>query len=347
MAAKPRLSLILVCFGSSDLAAGAVESFRAEADELGATAEIVLVDHSQDETEARRLARLAGTVVVQDNRGYAGGINAGVAAARGEVLLFGNPDVQFLPGSVAALLRALDEGWDVVGPQFVLGDLLLAPADEQGLAAELRRAAAARWPWAWRRLLRREVGRWLRVWRAGAPVPVRNLSGALLATRAASWQRFGPWDERYFLYFEETDWLRRVRRAGARVAVVPGARVTHLWGHATEPGEHAHHFAASRERYLTRSYGPLGRLVARLRVGPARVGALPPWSADSVGDENRLWLVSPTGDGLHAATPAPGAGPVLDVVRTAVAERGRPTSAVVVAWDVRRRRPVGLRRWEV
>jgi len=342
-----RVSLVLVTFRSAAVVGDAVASFRAELAACRLEGEVVLVDHSEDEAEAARLRPLADRLLVRPNRGYAAGINAGVAAAAGDTVLAGNPDVRFAVGSLAALLAALDGGWDVVGPQFVLAGLLLAPADEQGPAAELRRLAAGRWCWAWHRLLRREVGRWLAVWRAATPVAAGTLSGALLAARAATWRRFGAWDEGYFLYFEETDWLRRVRRAGGRVGLVPGARVTHLWGHAAEPGANAHHFAASRARFLGRHFGLPGRALARVQPRPARVAALPPRPAAGRDDGDLLWLVSPSGDGLHAATPAPGAGALPEVVEAAVAERGRATPVALVAWDTRRRRAVALRRAEV
>jgi N-acetylglucosaminyl-diphospho-decaprenol L-rhamnosyltransferase len=40
----------------------------------------------------------------------------------------------------------------------------------------------------------------------------------------------GDWDERYFLYSEETDFLRRVRATGLRVRYEPTAVVCHVIG---------------------------------------------------------------------------------------------------------------------
>ena len=48
-------------------------------------------------------------LVVRPNRGYAAGVNAGVAASAGRTILAGNPDITFQQGSVATLLAALDE----------------------------------------------------------------------------------------------------------------------------------------------------------------------------------------------------------------------------------------------
>lgn len=49
------------------------------------------------------------------------------------------------------------------------------------------------------------------------------VDGAVMLVRANVFERIGWFDERFFLYSEELEWLRRVRRAGDRVVVVPGA----------------------------------------------------------------------------------------------------------------------------
>ncbi len=55
-----------------------------------------------------------------------------------------------------------------------------------------------------------------------------HVMGAVMAFRRAAWEQVGPFDERYFMYFEETDWQRRLHEAGWQVALVPQARVLHL-----------------------------------------------------------------------------------------------------------------------
>ncbi|HVR99357.1 MAG TPA: glycosyltransferase, partial [Thermoanaerobaculia bacterium] len=251
------ISLVLVAYRSSNHLPAAIQSFRDEAARLGRPAEVVVVEQSEDADEEARVRELApDSLLVRPNRGYAAGLNAGIAAASGAVLLLANPDVRFLPGSLGALLDALDAGWDVAGPQFELAGWLFPPADVQTPLEELRRWLAGRW--TRQRFLRREVRRWRRVWESAGPVAVETLSGALLAVRRETAARVGPWDEGYFLYFEETDWLRRARRRGLRAAVVPAARIEHAWGHAAEPGRYAARFDQSRRRFYARHFGPAG-----------------------------------------------------------------------------------------
>jgi GT2 family glycosyltransferase len=297
------VSLVLVAYRSSAAAPAAVASFRAEAARLGVSSEVILVDHSEDPNEAAGLEALApDRLLERPNRGYAAGVNAGFAASAGRTVLAGNPDITFQEGSVAALLAALDEGWDIVGPQFTLAGLLFPPSDLQTPGEQLRRWLASRSRMLWDRELRHELERWRLVWDATAAVPVPTLSGALLAFRRETFERVGPWDEGYFLYFEETDWLRRAAARGLRLALVPQARVVHAWGHSTDPEASSGYFAASMARFFSAHFGWRGRLAQRLRLGPAPLHptALPA-ETDALPRQSLWWLLSPTGLGFPAA----------------------------------------------
>ncbi|MBM3296058.1 MAG: glycosyltransferase, partial [Candidatus Aminicenantes bacterium] len=56
------------------------------------------------------------------------------------------------------------------------------------------------------------------------------LSGACLMTRRRALERSGGFDEDFFLYFEDIDLCRRIRKAGFRAVFFPGARVFHAGG---------------------------------------------------------------------------------------------------------------------
>lgn len=306
MDGAPDVSLVLVAHRSAALLPEAAGSFRREAAACGLRAEVVVVEHSEDAAEAERAAACRpDQLLVRPNRGYAAGINAGCAAARGALLLAGNPDVELGGGALGGLAAALGSGFDVAGPRFGLGALLFPPADPQTPRAELarRRARPGR---RWRAHLGRELARWRRAWEASAPLPQPTLSGALLAFRRELLARVGPWDEDYFLYFEETDWLRRVRRDGGRLALVPAASATHRWGHSASPARFAARFAASRERYFRRHFPLLGAAVLRMPEAPAPA----PRPADEapVGEPWR-WLLGPGRHGFPAALLAAGEDP--------------------------------------
>jgi len=292
------VALVVVAHRSAGFLPAAVGSFRAEARAAGAEPEVVVVDHSEDPTEAERLGTCApDRLLVRANGGYAAGVNAGAGAAAAETLLIANPDLRFHEGSVAALLAALDAGWDLAGPQFELAGFLFPPADRQTPGETLARARAGRSHRAWRRAVAREAAGWRRAWRAAGPLAVPQLSGALIAVRAATFRRLGPWDEGYFLYFEETDWLRRAAGLGLRAALVPASRVEHRWGHAAAPDRTAGVYAHSRRRFLARHHprlGPLADWLARALAARAAPPPADPIPETSPAPARRLdWLVSP------------------------------------------------------
>ena len=90
--------------------------------------------------------------------------------------------------------------------------------------AELGRSLRRRWRWAWSIGLQRHLESTRRLWTTESPCPVPSLRGALMAVSREALDRFGPFDEGYFLYYEETDWLWRARRAGAALGIAPAAR---------------------------------------------------------------------------------------------------------------------------
>ena len=60
-----------------------------------------------------------------------------------------------------------------------------------------------------------------------------DVPGASLMVRREVIDRLGGMDEGYFLYYEETDFCRKVKRAGYDVWYVPDSRVMHLVGQST------------------------------------------------------------------------------------------------------------------
>jgi GT2 family glycosyltransferase len=59
------------------------------------------------------------------------------------------------------------------------------------------------------------------------PVHERYLTGCAVLVRQEVINRIGPLDERFFLYFEDTDWSFRSFEAGYDLAVVPGSMIFH------------------------------------------------------------------------------------------------------------------------
>lgn len=270
-------SAVFVCYRSGAFAPRAIASLREAAREAGAMCEVVCVVNSGDEAEAAALGPLADRVVVPPkNLGFAGGLNAGLEVAGGDPVLLSNPDVVFLPGSVAGLLEAAGTTEPVAAGPSLWADeaaTLLYPWGEEPHPFELARRRAARTARGheavFARSLRRSV-RSLGQARAGEVVAVRSLRGvAVLATRR-SLSVAGPFDEGYPLYYEENDWQLRLLRLGGRLAWASPARVVHRHGRsARQEPRAAGWFAASEKRYFGSHFGAKGLAALAALEAPA------------------------------------------------------------------------------
>lgn len=261
------ISLLVVNYRAASLAAEAVRSARAA---TSSPLQVVVVDNSCDAREAEALRVFADELIVSDtNRGYAGGINLGRRACRGEVLVVANPDVAFAAGALDRLRDALGDA-AVAGPALFWDDAhqwMLPPGDLNTGREKLDEVLASRSP-AWReqRDLRRFRKR-VAFWSLDRTTDVKMLSGAVMAIRAADFDAAGGFDERFALYFEETDFLRRIAALRKRIVYVPSARCRHLYnqsaGQVAEAA--AARYAESELRYLEKWNGPFaGRLLKRL-----------------------------------------------------------------------------------
>jgi len=297
-----RLSLAVVTYRSSGVLSTCVGSFRREAVAAGMEAEVVVVDHSEDQSELSTLEVLpVDRLLPRPNRGFAAGVNLAVANSTGELVLIANPDTEFLEGSLSGMIAALNSGYTVVGPQLVWdreGAIHLPVPDDPAPWAEFERARTRRQHSTWERGLDGYLETLLRYWSATGPVEAPSLRGPALLLSRGAFFRLGPWDEGYFLYYEETEWFYRARRRGARLAVVGDARVHHAWGDATRHLERpAELEERSRQRFMARNYPPWWRLALRSvrgedgRTGVRATAVSGPEATGGV--EADLWLLSP------------------------------------------------------
>ena len=205
------------------------------------------------------------------NGGFAYGNNHAIRRARSHqpsllAVVCLNPDTRVLPGAIALLIDALERRPDAG----IIGSSI---EDEHGRVQ--RTAHPFHSPWseldsgAQFGLITRLVGKRS----LGRPVGQRAeacdwVSGACMAVRTEVFDRIGMLDEGYFLYFEETDFCLRARRAGWSCWYVPEARVIHFEGASTGIRDARRRRAAywfdSRRRFFARAHGILGLIAADL-----------------------------------------------------------------------------------
>lgn len=313
-----RLAIVIVHYHTPALVAEAVAALAADLGPAGIEAEMLLVDNGSDAAEREILDSLPiERIGSGENLGYAAGANLGVSHSRAETIVIMNPDVLVLTGCIPTLLSELEQGAEIVGPlsYWDRGQrLVLPPAEERTRRGEMLLLLADRGEgWAararrrWRKNARRH-------WESDRALPSYDLSGSLLAFRRSAWERVGPFDPGFRLFFEETDWLRRARQAGVPARYVPAARSVHLYNQSAVREPRAQEwFEASAERFRARHYGvwfpPLLHALAdtlpgELGAPAAALEPLPVAGMDlaALGQPFPLWVeVSPNPTGFPAA----------------------------------------------
>ena len=180
------------------------------------------------------------------NLGYGTAVNRAVEkyVTDGDWFIVANPDVQWGPGSIDAMLEAVGR-WPAAGS---LGPLI---RDPDGTVYP----SARHQPSLIRGGMHAVVGPvwksnpWTAAYRQDrlepSERPVGWLSGACLLLRRKSFEQIGGFDERYFMYMEDVDLGDRLAGAGWQNVYVPAAEILHDKGHSTgrDPAKNlaAHH----------------------------------------------------------------------------------------------------------
>ncbi|HEU5252176.1 MAG TPA: glycosyltransferase family 2 protein [Solirubrobacterales bacterium] len=211
---RPTLSVLVVAYENSDDLTKTLPALLPELDEGD---ELIVVENKPGDGSAevvRELAPQAQIVPMGGNTGFAAGINAGAAAASGELLLILNPDAAPRPGLGEAIRRpwADDRGWGAW--QALVADGELRTVNSAGNPLHFTGIT-----WA--------GGHGRPLDQAPPAGEVTVASGACLAIPAAHWRRLGGFPAEFFLYHEDVDLSIRLRMLGLPVGIEPSALVAH------------------------------------------------------------------------------------------------------------------------
>lgn len=228
MTTRPRVGVVVLDFGRPDDAERAAASAR----DPDLDVQVLVVDNGGGGGAAGATAHLR----LPENRGFAGGMNAGLDRLLSEgcdrVLLLNN-DAVLEPGCLRRLAEALeDPGLGAVGPVIVRD--ADGRVESRGMQVDLRRGRV------------KLLGAGERPQERTGLMPVDALSGAVIMLSRAAVARVGRLEEAYFFSFEDVDWCVRARRAGFALAVAGSARARHAGSRTIGRGSAEHLYYAAR-----------------------------------------------------------------------------------------------------
>src|SRR5262249_5086890 len=130
---------------------------------------------------------------------------------------------------------------------------MLPPSDLRTTADAVDSAFASRSRRWGRSRDRQRIRKRIAFWSLTRSTPVRAISGCIMALPAKAFDRLGGFDERFLLYFEETDFQRRL---GTGIVYVPEARCRHIYNQSAGISEFAAaEFAKGEIEYLSKWSG--------------------------------------------------------------------------------------------
>jgi len=216
-----KLSVVTVTFNSEKFIGRLIKSLVG----LPKDAEIIVVDSGSTDETVKVLKKYAQIKLIEpgQNVGFGKGCNLGTAVASGEYLLFLNPDSAVHPGAIDQLLEYANSHPDVgmVSPKLIedSGEAQLSIRRLPTLVGAIKEyyfgVKGAYAPFA-------PIG--------DQPMLVECVVGAAILIKKQLFDQIGGFDQRYFMYYEDTELCRQVKHKGKEIVVLPKALVDHAVG---------------------------------------------------------------------------------------------------------------------
>ncbi|MHB0998364.1 MAG: glycosyltransferase family 2 protein [Armatimonadota bacterium] len=260
------LSIIIVSWNTRDLLQRCLQSIYSTVPPTDF--EVIVVDNASSDGSPDMVAESFPEVKLvnsKQNLGFSAGNNIGIRMASGRYLLLLNPDAELQPDAARVMIEFADAHPKTafVGPMLLNSDGTLQKNGRKfpGLLREvlgLTRLYKLIWSY-----YDRKMG-WGRE-DFDLTAQVDEVSGACILARKSAVDEVGLLDERFFMYYEETDWCCRMRKAGWEIYYLPEAKVMHHWAAgAKQIGlEGSRIFHRSQFMYFRKHHGLAQALVLR------------------------------------------------------------------------------------
>lgn len=240
MTAKPPLlSFITICYNGFRDTCELIESLYANIRSVNF--EIIVVDNASREDEASKISKQYPSVVSirsNENKGFSGGNNIGLRAAKGDYLFLINNDTYIESDTIGYLIERLESRPEIGG---------VSPKIRFAFPPQNIQFAGFT-PLSQITLRNHMLG--FGCPDNGAfdtPHPTPYLHGAAMLLKRAVIEKAGMMPELFFLYYEELDWSASMTRAGYALWYEPRCTVFHKESQST--GQ----LSKLRTYYLTRN----------------------------------------------------------------------------------------------
>lgn len=232
--------------------------------------EIIVVDNDELKTINREIkVKFPKVKYIENhkNNGYGAGNNLGARNAKGEYLLFLNPDTIILDDAIDKLVEFIsqDDKIAIVSP--LLLDKEQKVSKLQGTCALTPISAIFALSFINKYFPNNPISRnyYNLDWDKTKDLEVDVIPGSAFLIRKKVFEEIGRFDEKLFLYFEESDLCKRVKEKGYKIFITVNAKVIHLWGRSTKSLSNTKEiFEQSKYYYFQKHYGKFWAFIVRL-----------------------------------------------------------------------------------
>ena len=263
-----KISIVIVNWNVKDLLRACLESVFAS--DCAHDIEVIVVDSASHDGSVGMVEDefpQVGLIASGDNLGFAQGNNVGVAQTTGDFIFLLNPDTRLNPNTLSVLVEYLTQYPEVgvVGPQLLWPDGTVQSSRRRFpslgsmfMESTLLELWFPRNPFAQRYKLLDQA--------ESQPQALDWLVGAALFLRREVWREVGGFDTSFFMYFEETDWCRRVAEVGWAIHYEPQAQLVHYEGQSSQQVVSARtlRFNRSKIRYTQKWLGSVWAIILKV-----------------------------------------------------------------------------------
>lgn len=248
------VTAVIVNYRTPELTKGAARSCLTEPE----VEEVIVIDNASGDDSADILTeefRGSNVRVMEndDNVGFATANNKGIGRAHTDYVLLLNSDAFVLEGAVGTMLKRLKEDPQIgiIGPEVLLSDGHTVQPFNYGPFPNLHTI-------------------FTRDQTVIDPLNPDWISGVCMLFSRPFILEVDGFDDRYFMYYEDVDLCRRVRKAGRRIVREPAAKVVHFGGQSLKSDfKRKKMYYASQDRYLELTgVSPFGRRLVKVSRWP-------------------------------------------------------------------------------
>lgn len=216
------VSVITVTYNNERNISDYINSLK---ENLNAQSEVIIVDNASNDNTLKLLEKENKVILIKNNEnlGFSKACNLGAKKAKGNYLLFLNPDTKVTKGAIDKLVQFYQQSPDagITAPKLIQFDESIQPSVRRfpsliGAVKEYYLGSKNSFE--------------AYVPQGSIPVSVDTVVGAAMLIKKEIFEKVGGFNEKYFMYYEDIDLCKRIKSLGLKIYYLPDAIIYHKVG---------------------------------------------------------------------------------------------------------------------